>query len=79
MHETHHLVAVDYVSKLVEAQALPTYDGRMVIQFLKKLCARFGVPKYLINDIGTHFCNVEMEKTLKRYRVHHRLAMPYHP
>ncbi|GKA35452.1 reverse transcriptase domain-containing protein [Tanacetum coccineum] len=42
------LVAVDYVSKWVEAQALPTNDARVVIKFLRGLFARFGVPKALI-------------------------------
>ncbi|GJR37593.1 reverse transcriptase domain-containing protein [Tanacetum coccineum] len=49
------LVAVDYVSKWVEAQALPTNDARVVIRFLRRLFARFGVPKALISDQGTHF------------------------
>ena len=38
------LVAIDYVSKWVEAQALRTNDARVVIHFLKKLFARFGIP-----------------------------------
>ncbi|KAK1406558.1 hypothetical protein QVD17_41984 [Tagetes erecta] len=73
------LVAVDYVSKWVEAQALPTNDARVVVKFLKRLFARFGVPKALISDRGTHFCNAQMEKVLQRYGVTHRLATPYHP
>ncbi|GJU79572.1 reverse transcriptase domain-containing protein [Tanacetum coccineum] len=44
------LVAVDYVSKWVEAQALPTNDARVVVKFLRSLFARFGVPKALISD-----------------------------
>ncbi|GJW21099.1 reverse transcriptase domain-containing protein [Tanacetum coccineum] len=44
------LVAVDYVSKWVEAQALPTNDARVVITFLKKLFCRFEMPKALISD-----------------------------
>ncbi|XP_052621829.1 uncharacterized protein LOC128127387 [Lactuca sativa] len=44
------LVAVDYVSKWAEAQALPTNDARVVVRFLKKLFSRFGVPKALISD-----------------------------
>ncbi|GKC25620.1 reverse transcriptase domain-containing protein [Tanacetum coccineum] len=73
------LVAVDYVSKWVEAEALPTNDARVVVKFLKKLFSRFGVPKALISDRGTHFCNSLLEKTLKKYGVTHRLATPYHP
>ncbi|GJU19798.1 reverse transcriptase domain-containing protein [Tanacetum coccineum] len=34
------LVAVDYVSKWVEAQALPTNDARVVVRFLRQLFAR---------------------------------------
>ncbi|GJR61123.1 reverse transcriptase domain-containing protein [Tanacetum coccineum] len=34
------LVAVDYVSKWVEAQALPTNDARVVVKFLRGLFAR---------------------------------------
>ncbi|GJX80058.1 reverse transcriptase domain-containing protein [Tanacetum coccineum] len=73
------LVAVDYVSKWAEAQALPTNDARVVITFLKKLFCRFGMPKALISDRGTHFCNKIMERTMKRYGVNHRFSTSYHP
>ncbi|GJS23311.1 reverse transcriptase domain-containing protein [Tanacetum coccineum] len=73
------LVEIDYVSKWVEAEALPTNDARFVVNFLKKLFSRFGILKALINDRGTHFCNRQMEKILKKYGVHHRIATTYHP
>ncbi|GJR93910.1 reverse transcriptase domain-containing protein [Tanacetum coccineum] len=73
------LVAVDYVSKWAEAQALPTNDARVVITFLKKLFCHFGMPKALISDRGTHFCNKIMERTMKRYGVNHRFSTSYHP
>nr|GEV25675.1 reverse transcriptase domain-containing protein [Tanacetum cinerariifolium] len=41
------LVAVDYLSKWVEAKALPTNDARVVCKFLKNLFARFGTPEPL--------------------------------
>ncbi|GJY82407.1 reverse transcriptase domain-containing protein [Tanacetum coccineum] len=43
-------VAVDYVSKWAEAQALPTNDSRVVITFLKKLFCHFRMPNALIID-----------------------------
>ena len=52
------LVAIDYVPKWVEAQALPTNDARVVVKFLKKLFSRFGTPRAIISDRGTHFCNI---------------------
>nr|GFB29878.1 reverse transcriptase domain-containing protein [Tanacetum cinerariifolium] len=39
------LVAADYLSKWVEAKALPTNDARVVVKFLKSLFFRFGTPK----------------------------------
>ncbi|GJV93271.1 reverse transcriptase domain-containing protein [Tanacetum coccineum] len=73
------LVTIDYVSKWAEAEALPTNDARVVINFLKKIFSQFGIPKALISDKGTYFCNRQMKKVLKRYGVHHRFATSYHP
>ncbi|GJY95404.1 reverse transcriptase domain-containing protein [Tanacetum coccineum] len=46
-------IAIDYVSKWVEAQAFPASDAQNVVNFLKRLFARFGIPKDLISDTGT--------------------------
>jgi hypothetical protein len=73
------LVAVDYMSKWAEAQAFPTNDARVVVGFLKRLFARFGTPKALISDRGTHFCNDQMERVLKKYGVTHKTSTSYHP
>nr|GFB16317.1 reverse transcriptase domain-containing protein [Tanacetum cinerariifolium] len=73
------LVAVDYLSKWVEAKALPTNDSRVVFKFLKNLFDRFGAPRAIISDRGTHFCNDQFTKVMQKYGVTHRLAIPYHP
>ncbi|GJX66579.1 reverse transcriptase domain-containing protein [Tanacetum coccineum] len=72
------LVRIEYVSKWVEAQAFPTNDAWNVVNFLKRLFARFGIPKALISDRDTHFCNYHMEKAMKRYRVVHQFSTAYH-
>nr|GEY68159.1 reverse transcriptase domain-containing protein [Tanacetum cinerariifolium] len=72
------LVAVDYLSKWVEAKALPTNDARVVCKFLKNLFARFDAPIAIINDRGMHFCNNQFTKVMQKYGVTHRLATPYH-
>ncbi|GJR22558.1 reverse transcriptase domain-containing protein [Tanacetum coccineum] len=73
------LVVVDYLSKWVEAKALPTNDARVVYKFLKSLFARFGAPRAIINDRGTHFCNDQFAKVMLKYGVTHRLSTAYHP
>nr|GFB55011.1 reverse transcriptase domain-containing protein [Tanacetum cinerariifolium] len=73
------LVVVDYLSKWVEAKALLTNDARVVVKFLKSLFARFGTPKAIISDRGTHFCNDKFAKVMSKYGVTHHLATAYHP
>nr|GFB76472.1 protein NYNRIN-like [Tanacetum cinerariifolium] len=70
------LVAVDYLSKWAEPKALPTNDARVVVKFLKSLFSRFGTPKAIIRDRGTHFSNDKFSRVMAKYRVTHRL---YHP
>ncbi|GJX03032.1 reverse transcriptase domain-containing protein [Tanacetum coccineum] len=73
------LVAVDYLSKWVEAKALPTNDARVVCKFLKSLFARFGAPRAIISNHGTHFCNDQFANVMLKYGVTHRLSAAYHP
>ncbi|GJR27232.1 reverse transcriptase domain-containing protein [Tanacetum coccineum] len=72
-------LTVDYLSKWVEAKALPTNDARVVVKFLKSLFSRFGAPRAIISDRGTHFCNDKFDKVMSKYGVTHRLSTPYHP
>nr|GEY21275.1 reverse transcriptase domain-containing protein [Tanacetum cinerariifolium] len=70
---------VDYLSKWVEAKALPTNNARVVVKFLKSLFSRFGTPQAIISDRGTHFCNDQFTRVMIKYGVTHRLATAYHP
>nr|GEZ32068.1 reverse transcriptase domain-containing protein [Tanacetum cinerariifolium] len=63
----------------VEAKELPTNDARVVQKFLKNLFPRFGTPRAIIIDRGTHFCNDQFAKVMQKFGVTHRLATPYHP
>ncbi|KAL8095489.1 hypothetical protein AgCh_036794 [Apium graveolens] len=56
------LLAVDYVSKWIEVKALPTNDAKVVSIFLhKQIFTRFGMPRVIISDEGSHFCNLMHE------------------
>nr|GEX27861.1 putative ribonuclease H-like domain-containing protein [Tanacetum cinerariifolium] len=73
------LVAVDYLSKWVEANALLINDARVVCKFMKNLFSRFGTPQAINSDRGMHFCNDQFTKVMLKFGVTHRLATPYHP
>ncbi|XP_059285215.1 uncharacterized protein LOC132038580 [Lycium ferocissimum] len=64
------LLAGDYVSKWVEAMALPNNEAKSVMGFLKKNSfTHFRTPRAIISDGGSHFCNRAfaglMEKEIK--------------
>nr|CAN80927.1 hypothetical protein VITISV_005248 [Vitis vinifera] len=74
------LVGVNYVSKWVEAIPCKQNDHRVVLKFLKEnIFSRFGVPKAIISDGGTPFCNKPFETLLAKYGVKHKVATLYHP
>ncbi|CAN6678112.1 unnamed protein product [Malus baccata var. baccata] len=77
---TYILLAVDYVSKWVEAKATRTNDSKVVADFIKaNIFSRFGIPRVFISDRGSHFCNCTIEALFKKYNVKHRVSTPYHP
>ncbi|CAL2256064.1 unnamed protein product [Prunus armeniaca] len=64
---TYILVAVDYVSKWVEAIATKTNDHKVVLKFLRdNIFTRFGTPRAVISDGGSHFCNKPFEALMKK-------------
>lgn len=74
------LVAMDYVSKWVEAIASPTNDAKVVLTMFKSVIfLRFGVPRVMISDGGSHFINKLFGNFLKKHGVNHKVATPYHP
>ena len=74
------LLAVDYVSKWVEAIACPKNDANTVVSFLQKnILNRFGTPRTIISDGGSHFANKIFAKLMSRYGIKHIMSLANHP
>ena len=74
------LLAVDYVSKWVEAEASLRNDAAIVLAFIQKnIIAWYGAPRAIISDEGKHFDNKYFRALLQTYGVRHIMALPYHP
>ena len=74
------IVAVDYVSKWVEAIPTRTNDHGVANKFIvNNIFSRFGFHRAIISDGGSHFTNSHFRSLLKKYEVHHRVMTPYHP
>jgi hypothetical protein len=71
------LVAVDYVSKWVEAMPCRATDFRSSKRMFEEIIfLRFGVPRMVISDGGSHFID---KWYLSRHGIHHNVATSYHP
>ncbi|KAL4366469.1 hypothetical protein GQ457_05G021760 [Hibiscus cannabinus] len=74
------LLAVDYVSKWVEAVATTHNDAKTVQRFIKKnIFTRFGTPRVIISDEGRHFDNRSIAVALRKLGINHKLSTAYHP
>ena len=72
------LLVMDYVSNW--AEATHTNYASVVAKFLRShIFTRFGTPRALITDGGTHFCNKLVDKVLQKYGVRHHTSLAYHP
>ena len=79
-HNEYILLALEYVSKWVEAIPTRKNDHKIVIAFLKEnIFSQFGTPKAIISDRGTHFCNRPFVSLMRTYGVTHKITLAYHP
>jgi transposase InsO family protein len=76
----HILVMVDYISKWVEAMPCHKASTEESIAMIKSMIfPRFGTPRILISDGGTHFTGKNFKKCLSKFGIEHRISTAYHP
>ena len=74
------ILAMDYVSKWVEAITCPINDAITVVRFIQRnILRRFGTPGIIISDEGSHFANKFFAKLMSRYGIKHMMRLAYHP
>ena len=74
------LLAMDYVSKWVEAIACPINDSSIVVRFIQRnILSIFGAPRTIISDEGSNFANKVFAKLMSRYGIRQVMGLTYHP
>jgi transposase InsO family protein len=74
------IIAVDYFTKWVEA--MPTFrdDGEIAALFLfNSIIARFGIPREIVTDHGSHFQNQMMTELTSNLGLQQENSSPYYP
>jgi hypothetical protein len=73
------LVAVNKFTKWIEAAPVTTQDSKAVINFIKSIVFRFGVPHGIIIDNGTNFTSKEFKNYCEGLGIKLKFAFVAHP
>jgi hypothetical protein len=73
------LLAIDYVSKWVEALPCRAADAKSARRmFHEVILPRFGTLRMVIRDVGSHFIDRTFRAFLRKPGAKHNVATPYH-
>ncbi|KAM2034995.1 hypothetical protein ACFX16_038142 [Malus domestica] len=75
-------VVADHLSRMVHNEELvpilETFPDEQLLS-IKVSAPWFGMPRVIISDGGSHFCNRTIEALLRKYSVTYKVSTPYHP
>jgi transposase InsO family protein len=74
------ITTTEYLTIWAESRAVKDYSASTTTCFIfDDIITRFGFPKVLMSDQGTHFINKIIEALTKEFAVHNQKSTPYHP
>ncbi|CAF1509339.1 unnamed protein product, partial [Rotaria sp. Silwood1] len=70
----------DVLSKFVVTKAVRDNTTQTAVRFLKEdIISKFGTPRCILTDNGTHFTSTFMNELIKQIGATHLYSTPYHP
>lgn len=72
------LVVADYYSHYFEVKELPNIKSQTVINKMKGIFARMGIPEVVLSDNGGCYASEEFAKFSKEWDFVHQTSSPYH-
>jgi transposase InsO family protein len=74
------ITATEYLTRWAKERVVKDCSAATAAHFIfDDIITRFGCPKVLMSDQGTHFINKTVESLTKEFAVHHQKSTPYHP
>ncbi|CAF2896967.1 unnamed protein product [Rotaria sp. Silwood2] len=70
----------DVLSKFVITKAVRDNTAQTAVRFLKEdIISKFGTPRCILTDNGTHFTSTLMDALIQQVGATHLYSTPYHP
>ena len=74
------ITVTDYLTRWDEAQPVKDYSAATAAKFVfENILLRFGCPRILMSDQGSHFLNKAIEALTEEFQVYHQKSTAYHP
>ena len=73
------IVVVDYYSNFLEVECLNSTTSSTVVQFLKAMFARHGIPDIVVSDNGPQYSSEEFRKFALAWEFKHITTSPQYP
>jgi transposase InsO family protein len=76
----HIITCIDYATRWVVAEAVPSMDSDVVIKFLyDRIFMQYGIPFEIVSDRGLSFMSEAVKQFLDMYSIKHLPSSSYHP
>jgi len=79
LNRAEHLVVVDYFSRYPEVYKLQSTSSQSIINALKTIYSRHGIPETLRTDNGPQFSSQEFQDFASKYGFTHTTSSPHFP
>ena len=74
------ITATDYLTRWAEAQPVKDCSAAIAVKFIfEYILSRFGFPRILMSDQGSHFLNKTIAALTEEFQVYHQKSTAYHP
>ena len=75
----HYLIIIDYTSKFFEVVEIPDCQTSTVIEHMKQIFSRMGIPQEVISDNGPEYSSYEFKNFSKIWNFKHTTTSPTYP
>lgn len=73
----NYLLVVDYFSRYPEIVKLTNTTSQNIIDALKNIFSRYGIPEIVMSDNGPQYSSQEFADFAKNYDFHHKTSSPH--